>query len=216
MRHADKDFVLEARGLACLKGERMLFRDLGMQVARGEMLRIAGTNGIGKTSLLRILAGLTMPEEGAVCWHGRSIHAHSEAFQRELLYLGHAFALNEGLSALENLRFAMACAGDNAAAGPCADALARLGMAGQMHLPVRVLSQGQRRRAALARLPLAHARSLWLLDEPFAALDAEAVTIVAGMLRAHCGNGGMVVMITHQDVVDAHAIAILDVGAWVC
>lgn len=216
MRQADGDFALEASGLACLKGERMLFRDLGLRVARGQMLRVAGTNGIGKTSLLRILAGLTVPEEGCVCWHGRSIDQHPEAYQRDSLYLGHAFALNEGLTPLENLRFAAACAGDDAAASRCADALAHLGMAAQMHLPVRMLSQGQRRRAALARLPLAHARSLWLLDEPFAALDADAVTIVAGMLQVHCANGGMVVMITHQDMVDTTDVAVVDVGAWVC
>ncbi|HUH59600.1 MAG TPA: cytochrome c biogenesis heme-transporting ATPase CcmA [Candidimonas sp.] len=216
MRQADGEFALEATGLACLKGERMLFRGLGMQVARGQMLRLAGTNGIGKTSLLRILAGLAVPEEGAVCWHGRSISEHPEAFQRDSLYLGHALALNEGLTPLENLRFAAACAGDSSAVSHCADALARLGMAGQMHLPVSVLSQGQRRRAALARLPLSHARSLWMLDEPFAALDADAIAIVAEMLHAHCAKGGLVVMITHQDAVDAQAVAVLDVGAWVC
>ncbi|HRP25778.1 cytochrome c biogenesis heme-transporting ATPase CcmA [Thauera sp.] len=208
--------MLEAQELACLKGDRLLFRDLAFRLQDGEMLRIAGPNGVGKTSLLRLVTGLALPEAGEVRWRGHCIRREREAFHGELLYLGHAPALNDLLSPLENLRFACAAAGDHVAAEHCVQALVRIGLENQLDLPARVLSQGQRRRVGLARLFLSARRPLWVLDEPFTALDVHAVADLAATLSAHCAAGGIVMMTTHQDAPFARPPAVLDVGAFAC
>ncbi len=208
--------MLEADDLACLKGDRMLFRGLALDLSAGELLRVAGPNGVGKTSLLRLLTGLALPEAGTVRWRGRPIRSAREEFHRELLHLGHAPALNDLLSPLENLRFACAAAGDEVDAETCMQALVRIGLADQLDLPARVLSQGQRRRVGLARLFLSSRRPLWVLDEPFTALDVGAVAELATTLSDHCAAGGMVVLTTHQDAPFALTPRVLDVGAWAC
>ena len=191
--------MLEVESLACLKGDRLLFRDLAFRLQAGGLLRVAGPNGVGKTSLLRLVTGLALPEAGEIRWRGESIRRAREAFHGDLLYLGHAAALNDLLSPLENLRFACAAAGDAVDAEDCVQALQRIGLADQLDLPARVLSQGQRRRAALARLPLGAAR-LWVLDEPFNALDTAATTWLLGLIEGHLDRGGMVVLTSHQPV----------------
>ena len=208
--------MLEADDLACLKGDRMLFRGLALDLSAGELLRVAGPNGVGKTSLLRLLTGLALPEAGTVRWRGQSIRSAREEFHRELLYLGHAPALNDLLSPLENLRFACAAAGDQVDTETCMQALVRIGLADQLDLPARVLSQGQRRRVGLARLFLSSRRPLWVLDEPFTALDVGAVADLATTLSDHCAAGGMVVLTTHQDAPFALTPRVLDVGVWAC
>ncbi|ANQ87095.1 cytochrome c biogenesis heme-transporting ATPase CcmA [Azoarcus olearius] len=208
--------MLEAEDLACLKGDRLLFRGLALRVEAGDLVRLAGPNGVGKTSLLRLLTGLAQPEAGSVRWQGRPIAAEREAFHRALLYLGHAAALNDLLSPLENLRFACAAAGEDADVARCTAALERIGLGNQLDLPARVLSQGQRRRVGLARLFLSAQRPLWVLDEPFTALDVAAVADLAATLSAHCAAGGMVVLTTHQDAGFARPPRVLDVGAWAC
>jgi len=208
--------MLEADDLACLKGDRMLFRGLALDLSAGELLRVAGPNGVGKTSLLRLLTGLALPEAGTVRWRGQSIRSAREEFHRELLYLGHAPALNDLLSPLENLRFACAAAGDQVDTETCMQALVRIGLADQLDLPARVLSQGQRRRVGLARLFLSSRRPLWVLDEPFTALDVGAVAALATTLSDHCAAGGMVVLTTHQDAPFALTPRVLDVGVWAC
>ncbi|MDX5410799.1 MAG: cytochrome c biogenesis heme-transporting ATPase CcmA [Thauera sp.] len=208
--------MLEVRQLACLKGDRLLFRDLAFRLPAGELLRVAGPNGVGKTSLLRLVTGLAMPEAGEVQWRGHSIRREREAFHGELLYLGHAAALNDLLTPLENLRFACAAAGDEVDAQRCVDALVRIGLANQLDLPARVLSQGQRRRVGLARLFLSANRPLWVLDEPFTALDVHAVADLAATLSDHCDAGGMVMLTTHQDAPFRRPPAVLDVGAFAC
>jgi heme exporter protein A len=135
---------------------------------------------------------------------------------RELLYLGHAPALNDLLTPLENLRFACAAAGDEIDEQSGVTALARIGLENQLDLPARVLSQGQRRRVGLARLFLSARRTLWVLDEPFTALDTAAVADLATTLSDHCAAGGMVMLTTHQDAPFARAPAVLDVGAFAC
>lgn len=208
--------MLEAEDLACLKGDRLLFRGLALRLEAGELVRVAGPNGVGKTSLLRLLTGLALPEAGEVRWNGRSIRREREAFHRALLYLGHAAALNDLLTPLENLRFACAAAGDDADEERCMQALVRIGLADQLDLPARVLSQGQRRRVGLARLFIGSRRPLWVLDEPFTALDVAAVADLATTLSDHCAAGGMVMLTTHQDAPFALTPRVLDVGAWAC
>jgi heme exporter protein A len=204
--------MLQATDLACLKGDRLLFRGLALRVDPGAMLRVAGPNGYGKTSLLRILCGLAHPETGQVCWNARPIGRHREVFHRTLLYLGHAPALNDLLTPLENLRFSCSAGGDAVDEDVCIDALVRIGLADQLDLPARVLSQGQRRRVGLARLFLGTARKLWVLDEPFTALDVAAVADLVTTLTDHCAAGGMVVLTTHQDAPFATPPTVLNLG----
>lgn len=208
--------MLEVEHLACLKGDRLLFRDLALCLQAGELLRVAGPNGVGKTSLLRLVTGLALPEAGDIRWNAKCIRREREAFHRELLYLGHAPAINDLLSPLENLRFACAAAGDELSAAACVQALERIGLADQLDLPARVLSQGQRRRVGLARLFLSARRRLWVLDEPFTALDVKAVADLAQALSEHCVAGGMVMLTTHQDAPFAVPPRVLDVGAFAC
>ena len=208
--------MLEVTDLACLKGDRLLFRGLSLTLDAGRMLRVAGPNGYGKTSLLRILCGLAMPEHGEVRWRGYCVRRDRDDFHRELIYLGHSAALNDLLTPLENLRFACAAAGDTFDERQCLDALARIGLRDQADLPARVLSQGQRRRVGLARLFLATDKPLWVLDEPFTALDVAAVADLAGSLSAHCAAGGTVILTTHQDAPFEHPPEVLDLSEVAC
>lgn len=189
--------MLEVHGLACIRGERLLFRDLSFRVEAGSILWVSGGNGCGKTSLLRLLCGLARPEAGKVCWNGQDIRGEREEYLRDLVYLGHLNALKDDLSAEENLAFSLGrAAGDEA----LRDALAQRGLAACLGLATRVLSQGQKRRVALARLALCGAQRLWILDEPFAALDTAAVTALAQSIAAHARSGGIIVLTSHQDV----------------
>lgn len=208
--------MLYANDLACVKGDRLLFRGLSVRVAPGDLLRVAGPNGYGKTSLLRILCGLAMPESGEIRWNDVPITRDRESYHRSLLYLGHAPALNDLLSPLENLRFACSSGGDKVDEDACIDALVRIGLAQQLDLPARVLSQGQRRRVGLARLFLEADRKLWILDEPFTALDVAAVADLTATLSEHCAAGGMVVLTTHQDAPFAKAPTVLDLAEVAC
>lgn len=203
--------MLEARQLACLRGERRLFRRLDLTVHMGELWRIVGANGMGKTSLLRQLCGLRHLDAGDLFWQGQVLARERDAFHAALLYLGHAPALNELLSPLENLHFTCRAAGDGASLADCEAALARMGLSRPMHLPCKVLSQGQRRRVGLARLLLAASRPLWVLDEPFTALDAAAVADLVTVLDAHCSAGGAVIFTSHQDVAFQTPLKLLNV-----
>ncbi len=191
--------MLEAAGLGAVRGDRRLFSGLNFSLAGGELLYVHGPNGSGKTTLLRLLCGLVMPAEGEVLWQGEGIGSLGEDFRRELLYLGHAAALKDDLTGLENLRIAATLTGDAVSESQALEALAGLGLQACEDLPVRVLSQGQKRRVALARLQLSRAR-LWILDEPFTALDKGAVAALEEVLKKHLGGGGIIVLTTHQEV----------------
>jgi len=204
--------MLEAAGLQCVRQQRTLFTGLGFSLRGGELLRVAGANGSGKTSLLRILCGLLTPEAGEVRWHGAPIHRLREEYARQIVYLGHAPAVKDDLTAAENLSIACTLAGIEAPAQPVHEALARYGLpAGEV--PVRKLSQGQRRRAALARLLLSEGVPLWLLDEPFAALDASAARHTEELIARHVAGGGAVVYTTHQDAtIDVKELRVVELG----
>jgi heme exporter protein A len=190
--------VLEAIGLDCERGGRALFRQLSFELGAGALLKVAGANGSGKTSLLRILCGLLSPTAGEVRWKGARIQFLKEEYAKQIVYLGHAPAVKDELTAAENLSIACTLAGLAVSEKEVHDSLERFGLAGDK--VVRRLSQGQRRRAALARLVLSQSLALWLLDEPFAALDAAASGLVEDLMRRHVGRGGAVVYTTHRDL----------------
>lgn len=194
--------MLEAHGLECTRGDRTLFRGLSFSVERAQLLHLAGANGSGKTSLLRILCGLLLPAHGEVRWAGQPISAMREEYAARLLYIGHANALKDELTALENLEIGGTLAGRQGTKGAALAALDELGVGRCAHLPVRALSQGQRRRVSLARLALGsgsgNGAELWILDEPFAALDTAAVTYLENLIARHVDTGGMAVLTTHQ------------------
>lgn len=189
--------MLEAADLRCERGGRVLFERLSFRLAAGEFLRVSGANGSGKTSLLRVLCGLLTPSRGSVRWKGEPVAALREEYARQLVYLGHAPAVKGDLTAEENLSIACTLAGVAVSRDAVKSALARFALPDDV--PVRRLSQGQRRRAALARLALSGAVPLWLLDEPFAALDAEGIERLGALLSGHAEKGGAIVFTTHQD-----------------
>jgi heme exporter protein A len=192
--------MLEARDLEATRGDAVLFSGLNFSVAPGALLHVTGANGSGKTSLLRALCGLLLPTAGEVRWNGENIRGLREEYGRRLAYVGHADALKEDLTAEENLSVACALAGAGVPPEKSRAALAAFGLGARAGLPVRALSQGQRRRAALARLALSYTLPLWILDEPFAALDAGAIEVVRTLAGQHLAAGGMLVITSHQDV----------------
>ena len=192
--------MLELQALACVRGAATLFDGLSALLQPGELLRVLGANGSGKTSLLRMICGLATPARGAVLWRGEPVARLREEFGRELVYLGHAAALKDDLSARENLRLACALGGHPSGEREAGAALAAAGLGGRTGLPARSLSQGQRRRVALARLALEPAAALWVLDEPFNALDTAATDWLLGLVGAQLARGGMVVLTSHQSV----------------
>lgn len=197
--------ALELRAVACARSGRTLFRELTRQLAPGELLRVRGPNGAGKTSLLRMVCGLLAPSEGRIHWRGRDIAGMHEQLGADLLYIGHAAALKDELSPLENLRAATVLAGRPASEAVLRHALDEAGLAGQLARPVARLSQGQRRRSALARLALPSPPPLWVLDEPFNALDSAATQWLSGLIHGHLQRAGTVVLTSHQDVALAGA-----------
>ena len=191
--------MLEATDLECVRGERRLFARIEFQLDDGELLSVQGTNGSGKTSLLRMLCGLSPAAGGEIRWRGSAIGELGEDYRRELCYLGHHNAIKEELTPLENLLASASLADETLNEGAALEALEQVGLAGREDLACRYLSQGQKRRVALARL-VNERRALWILDEPYVALDAAAITLVAGLIGAHLQRGGLAVLTTHQAV----------------
>lgn len=189
--------MLSAHSLCCVRGERRLFTQLSFAVAAGQWLHVRGENGAGKTSLLRLLAGLSQPDEGEVRWCGQAIQQAESPYRKHLLFFGHHGAVKEDLSALENLSFTAAMDGAAVSQSQALAALYRMGLRGREDLPIRVLSAGQRRRVMLARLVIRNA-SLWVLDEPFTALDTKAVDLLTSLIKEHLASGGMAVLTSHQ------------------
>jgi len=191
--------MFSVSNLSCSRGDRRLFSGVSFALRPGEWLHLEGDNGVGKTSLLRLACGLSAIEDGEICWNGLSVANNADEFRANLAYLGHQLALKEDLSSLENLATDAAIAGRPLSAAQAKTALAHLGLKGREHLPVRVLSQGQKRRTALARLWVSTAK-LWILDEPFVALDTAAQAVLSEVINAHLGKQGMVLFTSHQAV----------------
>lgn len=191
--------MLEASGLACVRGDRRLFSDVNFALAPGDWLQVEGENGSGKTSLLRIICGLLHKEAGDIRWDGRLVSNVDDEYRAELLYLGHAGAIKEELTALENLCIGAALGGRTLDEAVAQEALDRLGLKSRKDLPARFLSQGQKRRVALARLLTSQAK-LWILDEPFVALDVRAVDLLCTIIGEHIRAGGMALFTSHQEV----------------
>lgn len=190
--------LLHAENLECVRGERQLFCDLDFQLNPGELLHVEGANGCGKTSLLRILCGLTPPSAGEVRWCGRPIQKERHRFLKELAYLGHHTGVKGELTPRENLKLASRLYPVRSGADPD-QILVRAGLGGCEETPARYLSAGQRQRIALARLLLQQAK-LWVLDEPFTSLDAAGQAWTYSLLEEHLKQGGIVVLTSHQPV----------------
>lgn len=189
--------MLEISNLACSRGDHRLFSGLSFALHPGQIIQVQGANGSGKTSLLRTLCGFLMPDEGDIIWRGKNVRELDENYYAELLYLGHLNAIKDELNALENLRISAGLSGVEIEEKDAVSALRRMGLRGRERLPVKVLSQGQRRRVALARLLVADAK-LWILDEPLTALDVGAVALIQELISGHLARQGMVIFTTHQ------------------
>lgn len=189
-------------GLACVRGERLVFEELSFRTRTGEALLLTGPNGSGKSSLLRLMAGLIAPTAGRLEWNGVPVSDDPDAHRARLHYVGHLDALKPALTVSENLEFYAALHGRDA--GGIGEALAAFDLERLRATPARFLSQGQRRRAALARL-LAAPAPLWLLDEPTLGLDDASLGRLAAALSAHLAGGGCIVAATHAPIAIANA-----------
>ncbi len=189
--------MLEVSNLACSRGDHRLFSGLSFNLHLGQIMQVQGANGSGKTSLLRTLCGFIMPDEGGIAWCGKNIRDLDDEYYEQILYLGHLNAIKDELSALENLLISAGLAGIELDEKEALGALRRMGLRGREMLPAKVLSQGQRRRVALARLLVSDAK-LWILDEPLTALDVGAVALIQELIAEHLARQGMVIFTTHQ------------------
>ena len=192
--------VLRADALACVRGDRQIFSGVSFNLPAGTLLHVLGPNGSGKTSLLRIVCGLLGPAAGEVSWDGRPIRALGDNYHAAFAYIGHLNGIKDELDAAENLTLTARLAELPANADAVSDALQGYGLAECRHLPCKLLSQGQKRRVALARLQLSGMRPLWILDEPFTALDATGIGHTRSLIEAHLAGGGLVLLTTHQEI----------------
>ncbi len=191
--------MLNGNNLSCVRGDRTLFSGLDLSVGGGEWLHVRGANGSGKTSLLRLLAGLSSPASGEIRWNGNPITGNRHEYHQDLMYLGHQAGVKEDLTALENVELAGALDGCQPSEQVVLASLARFDLRGREDLPVRFFSAGQKRRVLLARLVSRRAK-LWVLDEPFTALDAAAVDMLGNVVAEHVAEGGMAIVTSHQAV----------------
>lgn len=185
--------------LGCTRGGRRLFENVDCELTAGQWLYVAGANGVGKTSLLRMVCGLATIESGDILWNNTPIHSQSEAYRQDLCYLGHLNALQESMTVDENLAFRAALGGIAPDPTKTNEVLGRFGLRGRGKHLVRHLSQGQKRRVALSRLALSPAR-LWVLDEPYVAMDEAGVQLLADLIAQHLSEGGLAVLTSHQRV----------------
>ena len=192
-----KNKLLSAKSLTCIREDRLLFEALNIDVSPGDIVQIEGPNGAGKTSLLRILAGLSQPYEGNVYFQAENISDQRETFHQNLLYLGHLPGVKDEMTAQENLEFNLALHGLNKATAE--STLAEVSLLGFEDTLAAHLSAGQHRRIALARLWQSQAK-VWILDEPFTAIDKLGVEKLEQLFLQHADNGGCVILTTHQDL----------------
>ena len=190
--------TLRLESVSCIRGGKSLFTNLDLEIKPGSILRISGDNGSGKSSLLRILCGLLPPQAGKVFWGDQLIHEDRDQFHSELIYLGHIPALKADFTAIENLMSLALLSGQSITAEEALRALTAADLADQAHRAIRTLSQGQKQRIALARLRLPNPKPLWILDEPFNALDQQSNQLLQSLLLAHVKQNGMVAISSHQ------------------
>ncbi len=192
---AARPLVLEGQGLGCIRDDRVLFSGLDFSLQNQQALLLEGRNGSGKTSLLRILCGFRDPDAGEVRWCGEPIAAGT--YRADMAYIGHLDGIKKELTVLENLKFSLAVA----QAGACSigEALARVQLAGFDDVPAQALSAGQKRRLSLARLLMTQ-NALWILDEPFTALDRQGIALTEHLMSEHCDQGGMIVLTSHHEL----------------
>jgi len=190
--------MLEVINLECVRGDRTLFKDLNFAADRGTLIELRGPNGSGKTSLLRIICGLATPAAGEVRWQGKNIRALGEEYSGSVAYLGHQNGVKHELSALENVKLASGLAGRALSREQCQELLTRVGLR-QQNLPALLLSAGQKRRVALARLLSINA-TLWILDEVLTSLDDTAIRMTRELISEHLENGGLAIIATHQEL----------------
>jgi heme exporter protein A len=196
-----------------VRGDRRLFGNVSFSLAPGSFLQLTGPNGSGKTSLLRIICGLMTPASGEVRWQRTKIHSLAEEYSRSVTYIGHRNGVKEELNSIENLRIASGVSGISLSREQAGQALVRVGLGGRENLPARFLSEGQRRRSALARL-LTCGTTLWLLDEVLASLDQAASILIESVIGEHLNKGGMAIAATHQELhIAAGSLQRLDLGA---
>lgn len=188
--------------LACQRGDKVLFHHLNLQIQAGDFVQIEGHNGIGKTSLLRIVAGLAIPLEGKVRWNSEEIFKQREAFNYDLLYLGHQSGIKPELNAWENLCFYQQISHCHQGDEILWNVLQTVGLLGREDIPAAQLSAGQQKRIALARLWLSEA-PLWILDEPFNAIDKKGVAVLTALFEQHAQRGCIVILTSHQEVPSA-------------
>jgi heme exporter protein A len=190
--------MLHVENLECTRGDRPLFQGLSFAVQSGQLLHILGRNGSGKTTLLRTLCGLSRPSAGVIRWDGSSIRELGDDYRRALTYIGHTNGFHGELTPVENLRMeaSLSAGGDDSRIDA---ALEQVGLSAYRSFPAKILSQGQKRRLALARLLLGN-KPLWILDEPYSALDTSSVKVMMGILTAHLDRGGLAVLTSHQDL----------------
>jgi heme exporter protein A len=191
--------MFSVSNLSGSQGDKRLFSGVSFTLQPGQWLHLEGDNGVGKTSLLRLACGLSALENGEITWNHQAVSKDPQTFRANLAYLGHQLALKDDLSPLENLQTDAAIVGRQLTASDAKQALAQMGLRGRENLPVRVLSQGQKRRTALARLLVSSAK-LWVLDEPFVALDTMAQNALSEVINAHLAKQGMVLLTSHQAV----------------
>lgn len=189
--------LLSGKGLSLLRGERLLFENLDFALDAGQLLLVQGANGTGKTSLLRAIAGLIGLESGCVSWRGTPIDQERQSFSAEIVWMAHRVGFKGDLTLVENLRFE--CGLRSASLAGLDAVLERLRLTRLTLLPLRSLSAGQQRRVALARMLISDAR-LWLMDEPFANLDADGQALVLQLVSEHLKGDGICVMAAHQDI----------------
>ena len=191
--------MLEATNLGCVRGDRRLFKGVNFSLTPGTFLQLQGPNGSGKTSLLRIICGLLAQAEGEIRWQGANISSLGDEYLTAVTYLGHRNGVKDELSGLENLRISNALNGIEITENKAREVLKTMGLGGRESLPARLLSEGQRRRVALARLIVCNT-TLWLLDEVLTSLDTAAISLVRSLIEEHLSNGGMAIVATHQEL----------------
>ncbi|MFC3121973.1 cytochrome c biogenesis heme-transporting ATPase CcmA [Agaribacter flavus] len=189
--------LLQLQDISCEKQDRVLFANLSLTLAKGELLFLKGENGAGKTSLLRIMVGLSKPQRGKVYFDGVDLTEDMSVCEK-LIYCGHKLGLNASLNPVENLMFWSNTHGHNASLTELEDILEQLGLFGMEDLPLRQLSAGQQRRVSLAKLWINTHAKLWVLDEPFTALDKQTVELLENKLDSFVESGGSVVLTSHQ------------------